>query len=351
MMKQNKKEQDKKIKMKRPKFIIFTDKDGTLNLEDKEISNIFKLITSMKGMVIPVTGRSVKDFEEELRKRGITVPELIAGDNGGTVYSTSKKQFLIKKDLEHDKAMGMINHYLKNGGDINLVRFTDGTRTYVSSAKEVKTYYKNKKEIVFCDDIYQKMQQTKEITKITLAGSNKIMTKNAEFAKDLNLWTDSGSTKFPKASDGNIRTDISQNGINKGEIVKLLVGELKPEYGYMCVGDGNNDLPMFKQALEDGQYACVVGSAKKELKAKVKEMAKGKKGKMIEIPRNNDLANKFILKMSKVFQSYVKKEERKRQIQKKRNRRLENVERIDVKTPKQSELIRRSHKKRSGLEK
>lgn len=349
-MKQNKKEQDKKIKMKRPKFIIFTDKDGTLNLEDKELSNIFKLIASMGGMVIPVTGRSVKDFEEELRRRGITVPELIAGDNGGTVYSTSKKQFLIKKDLEHDKAMGMIDHYLENGGDINLVRFTDGTRTYVSTAKEVKTYYKNKKEIVFCDDIYQKMKETKEITKITLAGSNEIMTKNAEFAKDLNLWTDSGSTKFPKASDGNIRTDISQNGINKGEIVKLLVGELKPEYGYMCVGDGNNDLPMFKQALEDGQYACVVGSAKQELKDKVRKMEKGTKGKRIEVPRDKNLANKFILKMSKVFQSYINQEEYTRQAKKKRKGRLENVERIDVKTPKQYELLRNAYKKRRGQE-
>ena len=37
--------------LKRPAFIIFTDKDGTMNLQDKNLNNIFRLVHAMNGMM------------------------------------------------------------------------------------------------------------------------------------------------------------------------------------------------------------------------------------------------------------------------------------------------------------
>lgn len=73
-------------KIKRPKFIIFTDKDGTLNFEDKQLNHIFCLVMKMGGLVIPITGRTIGDIKSDFVQRKIKVPEIIIGDNGANIY-------------------------------------------------------------------------------------------------------------------------------------------------------------------------------------------------------------------------------------------------------------------------
>lgn len=72
--------------MKSLQFIMGVDKDGTLNLEDKQLNDIFCLVEKMGGRVIPITGRTVGDIEETLKEKNIKMPQLIAGDNGAVVY-------------------------------------------------------------------------------------------------------------------------------------------------------------------------------------------------------------------------------------------------------------------------
>lgn len=81
------------FKIKRPAFIIFTDKDGTLNLEDKKLDSAFKLILSMNGLVIPITGRTVGDIEESLKANHLMIPPILVGDNGANIYSTTQNKF------------------------------------------------------------------------------------------------------------------------------------------------------------------------------------------------------------------------------------------------------------------
>ena len=57
---------DKQIR--RPKFVLFMDKDGTTDLNDKNLNNIFNLVSTMGGMLIFVTGRTVGDIEGELKR-------------------------------------------------------------------------------------------------------------------------------------------------------------------------------------------------------------------------------------------------------------------------------------------
>ncbi len=79
--------------MKRPQFIIFTDKDYTINLEDKKLNQIFHLVATIGGMVIPVTGRTVGDIEENIKEKKIRMPEILVGDNGANIYSAISALF------------------------------------------------------------------------------------------------------------------------------------------------------------------------------------------------------------------------------------------------------------------
>lgn len=316
---------------KRPKFIIFTDKDGTLNLDDENLNSIFSLVKSMGGMVIPITGRTVGDIQGELKQQKIKVPEIIIGDNGAAIYSTATEQFLVKRVLEHDKVMKIVNEFLENGGQRDFIRYTNGGTIYAQDCEDVRHYYKNNKAVVFCQDIYEAISQAESVSKITLAGSNEQMILASECANRLDFWTDQDKTKFPASKYKNQRLDVAQKNINKGEAVRATVASLKPKYGYMCVGNGNNDIAMFRRAIDDGMITAIMGDASPELMNEIQEYSyKNKKGRIVTIPKEKNLANKYILKFAKMFQSYMKKEEIAQRLGKKR---LPNLQRMSVKHP------------------
>lgn len=212
---------NKKLKgIKKPKFMIFTDKDGTLNLEDKQLSDYFKLITVMGGMVVPITGRTVGDIKEDFRKRHIMVPPIIVGDNGANVYSNVTNQFIIKKTLEYEKVRKIIEQFTAIGGATELIRYTDGNNIYASRNKDVQNYYQKSKTTKLYQDINKKILHSRNITKITLAGPKEQMEEITKFVETLGFWTDMDKTKFPKVEEQNYRLDIAQKNINKGEAVK-----------------------------------------------------------------------------------------------------------------------------------
>lgn len=315
--------------MKSLQFIMGVDKDGTLNLEDKQLNDIFCLVEKMGGRVIPITGRTVGDIEETLKEKNIKMPQLIAGDNGAVVYSPREQAFLIKKQLEHDKVIKIIENFLENGGNPDLIRYTNGENIFTSRQKDVINYYKKKETVKSYDDICKAIQETEDITKITLAGTEEQMKQSAEFASKLDYWTDMDVTKFPKKQDQNYRLDIAQKNINKGAAIRAIVEELKPKYGYICIGNGYNDISMFKAAIEDNMIAAIMGNAPFELiQEMIKYQKEMKKGKVMIVPKDKDLANQYILKMAKIFQARIKEDEKKFLSNR---RRLPNVPRVEVK--------------------
>lgn len=322
-------------KVKRPQFILFLDKDGTTNLEDKNLNNIFHLVSTMGGMVIFVTGRTVGDIEGELKQKKVKVPEIIVGDNGAIICYTKTGELVEQKTLEHESVMRMVDDFLANGGEKDLIRYTNGKEVFASKEKSVQRYYKGNKIVKFCDDIYQTIENAEDITKVTLAGKEQLMKQSAEFVAQLNCWTDKGVTKFPRKESQNYRLDIAQKNISKGDAVKNLVQKLQPQYGYICVGNGANDISMFKTAIDDGMRVAVVeakrGSKEKEEMDKVFEEIKQysqekKKGKIERVPFDKNLANRYILKKAKCFQECIAKKER----QMKKTNRLPNLPRIKV---------------------
>lgn len=312
--------------MKRPLFIIFTDKDGTINVKDKQLNHIFHLITTMGGMIVPITGRTVGDIEDDLKKQDIR-PEFIIGDNGAVIYSTRKHEFLMKKQLDKERVTLIVKDFVDKGGNQEFIRYTDGLNIYAAKQGEVKKYYKKNKRIILCDDICQQVQETEDITKITLAGSLENIKQSAEFAKSLGYWTDRDVTEFPVKHYQNYRLDIAQKDINKGQAVKRMAKILNPTYGYVCLGNGFNDLSMFKTAIDDGMIAAIMKNSSPELIQEIKTYSQSKKGRVMLIPKDKDLANKYILKMAKLFETHIKTQERKRR---QREGRLPNVPRLKV---------------------
>ncbi len=292
-----------RYKIEKPKFILFLDKDGTTDLEDENLNNIFNLVQTMQGMVIFVTGRTVGDIEGELKNKAVKVPEIIVGDNGAVICYTKTNEFLKPKELEHEKIAQIVDYFIKNGGNKDFIRFTNGMEVFASNHQEVEKYYKTNKSVKLCDDICEKIQKEKHITKLVLTGPKERMEKVSKFTEELGYWTDTDITKFPKEEYQNVRVDIAQKNINKGEAVKWLVEKLAPENGYMCVGNGFNDVSMFEVAIEDDMKVAVMGNSPSGLLEEVQQYAqKKKKGKVEKVPYDKNLANQYILKKAKLFQ-------------------------------------------------
>lgn len=284
---------EEKLIIKTPRFIIFTDIDGTLNLNDEQLNIILASARKKGGMVIPITGRTIEDVKDNFRRAGIKIPEILIGDNGAGIYFAKENRFLQKKILEDEKVKEIIRKFLENGGKEHEIRVTDGLSIHAINNPEVQNYYAEKESgINYYKDIIQILDKVKGITKITLAGSEELMKKMEEFVNKLDFWSDRDKTKFPKKEAHNFRLDIAAKNINKGEAVETILGILKPQ-NYICIGNGYNDETMFKKAVDDKMTALIMPGAPEELIGKMKQYAKGKKGR-VEILEGKS-ANKAIL--------------------------------------------------------
>ncbi len=265
------------LHLKRPAFIIFTDKDGTMNLQDKNLNTVFKLVHAMNGMMIPTTGRTVGDIQEDLKGNKLINPVLLIGDNGGSIFFTKSKEFVYKQTLDSEKVKTVISHFAELGGNPEMIRLTDGESIYAINNPEVQQYYKKKHTVKYGKDIDSLLDMMPETTKITLAGTKPQMQEMAAYVDNLNFWSDIGATKFPNASYQHYRLDIADRNINKGNAVKLIYSTLKPSFGYMCIGNGENDLSMFKQAIDDGMLIGVMEDSPSSVIEEMKSYVASKK--------------------------------------------------------------------------
>lgn len=289
--------------------VLFTDKDGTLNLNDESFNKILMLTRKKGGLVIPVTGRTVGDIKEEWEAKKLPLPPIIIGDNGAVIYDTKKKKFIKKCELKKDKISQIIEKFIEIEGRTDLIRYTDGEKVYASKSEKVENYYESSGKVKFISNIENEVQKGKEVTKITLAGTKEQMEEMAKFIKEENLecWTDIGETKFPTKSseDKNYRLDIVSEKVSKGNAIKIVIKMIKP-IKYMCFGNGNNDISMFKQAIDDGMYVAVVEGTDEANKIidEIKSYAhKLKRGKVVCILSNPNYANTAIKVCTDLFET------------------------------------------------
>lgn len=98
----------------------------------------------------------------------------------------------------------------------------------------------------------------------------------------------------------------------------------------MCVGNGFNDMAMFRQAIDDEMIAAIMEDATEGLIDEIQKYKKEKgkeKGNVTIIPNDKDKANQWIHRMAKVMES---KMNYKAPNYVKRNTRLPDVQRVKV---------------------
>lgn len=148
------------------------------------------------------------------------------------------------------------------------------------------------------------MQDETDVTKITLAGKEKLMRQMMEFIQEeeIKCWTDIGKTAFPIIARRNHRLDIMDEETSKGEAVKRLT-KLTGLTNFMCIGNGPNDFSMFKFALDSGMQVVIaqnfengeVTEESQDLICKVKEYARkigaGGNVNVTRFPVNDYLGN------------------------------------------------------------
>lgn len=314
-----------KIQQK-PTMVFYIDFDGTMNPKDKEFNNCIEEINEMGGMLVPVTGRGIADIENIFLENNINLPIFMAGDNGTVIkYHSKEENNVYQTPFDKQNLRKILLYYFKNGGNLELIRATNQKQILASKQnKDVRNYYKSNKTAKLYKNVIEAILEAEDITKITLAGNYDLMNKVSKYARDeLKLCTDADNTKFPKKEEKNWRLDITAT--NKGEAVRIINTILEPTLGYVCIGNGRNDLSMFQKASNERMMVGVMKNAPKEVLDEVKKLEKENGIKVFYIPNNENYANRYISKMltfAKQKVNVAKNEERTRFIPKVKNQHL-----------------------------
>ena len=239
---------------------IFTDKDGTILLDDSLRETLKRFNEKNLGVhiyIIANSGRTVQNMINSLEEQNIPANyfDYIIGDNGGMCFDVKNNKELYKNVMEKELVKKVIEKFIELGGEISNVRLADGRNIYAHSSPVVQQYYKNSKDIVFRDDMLN--LQDIDITKLTLSGTHEQIINIDRFIKSNipHYKTHLGMSKFPTREESTYRLDFT-GMYSKGTASKKLKNELGLD---TCIYLGNdlNDLSMFSNALEDDDFIVI----------------------------------------------------------------------------------------------
>ena len=148
------------------------DLDGTLDLTDAKLSAEIYKLSKMGVAFVAATGRTNEYVKETCKKHNIIPPRYIIADNGGSIYDNIKQEYIKRTSLPTDTRTKLIEEYLRLGGNLENVRYTNGENVYAVENAHVRKYYELESIIEYKseEELYRAILEGKEdITKITLA--------------------------------------------------------------------------------------------------------------------------------------------------------------------------------------
>lgn len=291
---------------------IFTDKDGTILLDDSLRETLKRFTEKNLGVhiyVIANSGRTVQNMINSLEEKNIPSNyfDYIIGDNGGMCFDVKNNKQLYKNVMEREVVKKVIEKFIELGGEASHIRLADGRSIYANSSETVRNYYKNSKDIVFKEDILD--LEDIDITKLTLSGTHRQINGVNKFIKENipHYRTHLGMSKFPTRKDTTYRLDFT------GEYTKGSASrQLKEKLGLdTCIYLGNdlNDLSMFSNAIEDDDFIVIANHdynksitimLEKLLKEECK--AKGKDWEEVKLlVLEEEYVNDFLRRISRVL--------------------------------------------------
>lgn len=244
------------------KSLCVFDLDGTLDLKGTDLFTQIAMLYKKGMQFVVATGRTNKYVIDVCSQNNIIPPKFIIADNGGTIFDNRTGEYLKKTNLSSETKRRIMEHYLQIGGKLEEVRCTDGEKVYAAESEDVRLYYEKEGIIEYKseDELLDAILNGKEdITKITLAGNKKIIQDIRKFIRNngIKCWSDVGTTKFPVKRRGNYRLDIMDEASSKGDGLQFLIDYTGID-NFICIGNGFNDLSMFKLAIDYNMPIIVV---------------------------------------------------------------------------------------------
>ena len=299
-------------------YIVFSDKDGTLDLETEEgCKTLAEAITLIEGksngLFVITTARPAGEIIKILEDKGIPVPKYIIGDNG-FIYNTIDETYVTEERLPKEEMLDLINDMVTSGkAGKDEIEFSTGDVVILQDCpytEKSKAYERKLGTRIFSQDVVQSLTDTeKEILSLSLRVSSvQAVEEIREYIENNHLKV---QLNYQSLDDGNYSVDLAPSGIHKAtSVLKLsqlaINGDKKREDirgKFTSIGDGTNDITMLTAAYAHGESAVIAdkdSEESKELKAELKNTVKPyegfKTGKLVEL---DGPANDYILALAK----------------------------------------------------
>ena len=267
---------------------VFIDIDGTLVDDNRKLSNYTKNIVEKcikKNLkIILASGRS--RFQTLERKNEIGTSSYIISSNGADVYDVEKSKEIYVENIPQNIVESLFDYVIENDYKIAF--------NYDFDLIINKMFYPDEENRVRDLEFLESVIRNKKIVQCVV--SNRDINKMIEFKKylkeekmDLKIENESKKLIDPSLKPAkHYYCDLVSKKVSKGKAVQKVCECLKLNYDEIAViGDGINDIPMFK--LTPNSYA--MGNASNEVK---------KEAKFVTETNNNDGAAKVLADILKV---------------------------------------------------
>lgn len=299
-------------------YIVFSDKDGTLDLETEEgCKTLAEAITLIEGksngLFVITTARPAGEIVKILEDKGIPVPKYIIGDNG-FIYNTIDETYVTEERLPKKEMLDLINDMVTSGkAGKDEIEFSTGDVVVLQDCPytaKSKAYERKLGTRIFSQDVVQSLTDTeKEILSLSLRVSSvQAVEEIREYIENNHLKV---QLNYQSLDDGNYSVDLAPSGIHKAtSVLKLsqlaINGDKKREDirgNFTSIGDGTNDITMLTAAYAHGESAVIAdkdSEESKELKTEIKKAIKPyetfRTGNLVEL---EGPANDYILALAK----------------------------------------------------
>lgn len=315
---ERKREVKDKGKIDNRDYIVFSDKDGTLDLESEEgCKKLGEAISLMEeksnGLFVITTARPAGEIIKILQDKCVPVPKYIIGDNG-FIYDTQNEKYITEERLPKSDMLNLITDMIEKGqASKDEIEFSTGDVVVLQDCPyttKSKAYERKLGTRIFSKDVIQSLKDTeKELLSLSFRVSSiQALDEIRSYIDTNNLGV---QLNYQSLDDGNFSVDLAPAGIHKAtSVLKLsqltLNGDKSREDirgHFTCIGDGTNDITMLTAAVAHGENAVIADKNSSESQELRESLDKNMKpyeefatGNIIEL---EGLANDYILGLAR----------------------------------------------------
>lgn len=232
------------------KKILFTDLDGTLLNDDKQVSEgnrvaIQRLLDAGHYLVVS-TGRPTKSAFKVVQRLGLTMPGCyMLSYNGGTIFDCSKQEIRSERTLPIEFVRHLFQEAKKCGLHVQTYGVNDKVLT-TEDTPELQFYLagnnRHALEHEICDDVFAVLD--KEPNKVLLIDMNE--EKLLKFRDEQREWAEG---KCESTFSSRQLLEYMPEGVSKGNGVRTLCEMLHVDIkNAYAAGDERNDISMIEAA-------------------------------------------------------------------------------------------------------